>query len=236
MLTRSVFAGLALLSSASLAQAQRATIEGVIHFSGSDPAPALLAVSHDQDYCGPALTSQHLLVKHGRAQNVVVYLEGVRPMDLGPARPLELRHDHCNITTPVRIADLGARLVMHNNDAIRHTVSVKQDGKEITQLVLDPWGSRTAARAVLATPGLFQVACTLHTWIYSYVWVFDHPFYDVSKPNGSFEIPFIYPGTYKLTAWHAELGSQTREVVVGPDQVLNVSFSFPAPRADAAMR
>lgn len=233
MSIRSVLTGfIALLLSASFAQAQRATIEGVISFNGSDPEPAPLTVSHDHDYCGSAVVSKHLLVKHGRVQDVVVYLEGVQPMDPGGARPLELSHEHCNITSPVRIADLGAGLTMHNGDAVTHTVTVQQGGKEITQLVLDPGSSRITA-TVLATPGLVIVGCTLHKWIYSFVWVFDHPFYAVSKPNGSFEIPFIVPGTYRLTAWHAELGSQTKEVVVGPDQVLNVSFSFGAPSAES---
>jgi len=229
MTIRSVSVGLiALVLSASSAQAQRATIQGVIRFSGPDPAPATVAVSHDLGYCGPALESQHLLVSKGRVKDVVVYLEGVKPMQNVRARPIELNHDHCNLATPVQTADQGAELVLYNGDAITHTVAVQRAGNELARVVLGP--QRTRSTRNLSKPGLVVVGCTVHTWIYSYVWVFDHPFYSVTRDDGSFQLPFVYPGTYKLTAWHAELGTQTQEVVVGADQVLKVNFSFPAPR------
>src|SRR5687768_14542033 len=91
------------------------------------------------------------------------------------------------------------------------------------------WFSARSTRN-LSKPGLVVVGCTVHAWIYSYVWVCDHPFYSVTRDDGSFQLPFVYPGTYKLTAWHAEIRTQTQEVVVGAEQVLKVNFSFPAPR------
>jgi hypothetical protein len=48
----------------------------------------------------------------------------------------------------------------------------------------------------------------------AYAGVLDHPYFAVTKPDGSFSIPNLPPGTYKLAAWHERLGSQTIDVTV----------------------
>ena len=51
--------------------------------------------------------------------------------------------------------------------------------------------------------------CDVHGWMNAYVGVLDHPYFAVTKPDGSFSIPNLPPGSYTLAAWHERLGTQT---------------------------
>jgi hypothetical protein len=60
----------------------------------------------------------------------------------------------------------------------------------------------------------------------AFVHVFEHPFFAVSKPDGSFAIENVPPGTYKVTAWHEKFGTQTKEVTVEAGKPLAAEFTF----------
>ena len=51
--------------------------------------------------------------------------------------------------------------------------------------------------------------CDVHGWMNAYAGVLDHPYFAVTKPDGTFSIPNLPPGTYTLAAWHEKLGTQT---------------------------
>ena len=48
----------------------------------------------------------------------------------------------------------------------------------------------------------------------AYVNVVPHPFFAVTKDDGSFEIKGLPEGTYTLELWHERLGTQTQAVTV----------------------
>jgi hypothetical protein len=56
--------------------------------------------------------------------------------------------------------------------------------------------------------------------------VVPHPFFAVTKEDGSFEIKGLPPGTYTIEAWHEELGTQSQSVVVDGQAPAKVSLSF----------
>ena len=58
------------------------------------------------------------------------------------------------------------------------------------------------------------------------VGVFTHPFFAVSKDDGSFEIKGLPPGTYELEAWHSTLGTKTVSVTVPATGSATAEFSF----------
>jgi hypothetical protein len=70
----------------------------------------------------------------------------------------------------------------------------------------------------------------------AWVAAFDHPYYAVTKDDGSFEMPPLAAGTYTIKAWHERLGAVEQKVVVGADgKVPPVQFTFGAERLAAAL-
>jgi hypothetical protein len=60
----------------------------------------------------------------------------------------------------------------------------------------------------------------------AYAGVVSHPFFAVTKDDGSFEIKGLPPGTYTIELWHEQLGTQTQSVTVDAQAPSKVSASF----------
>jgi hypothetical protein len=61
--------------------------------------------------------------------------------------------------------------------------------------------------------------------MYAYANVVNHPFYAVTKEDGTFEIKGLPAGTYTIEAWHERLGTQTQQVTIA-DGSPNVTAAF----------
>ena len=71
--------------------------------------------------------------------------------------------------------------------------------------------------------------CDVHGWMNAFAGVLDHPYFAVSKPDGSFTIANLPPGTYTLAAWHEKLGTQTALVTVAAkESKSDANFTFKA--------
>ena len=50
---------------------------------------------------------------------------------------------------------------------------------------------------------LVHFVCNIHPWMDAYVWVFNHPYAAVTKPDGTYEIKNVPAGAkVHITAWH----------------------------------
>ncbi|HEY3052503.1 MAG TPA: carboxypeptidase regulatory-like domain-containing protein, partial [Thermoanaerobaculia bacterium] len=72
----------------------------------------------------------------------------------------------------------------------------------------------------------FRIKCDVHGWMKAFMAVLPHPYHSVSAMNGTFTIGNLPPGTYTLTAWHEKYGTQEQQVVVGPKESKQVTFTF----------
>jgi hypothetical protein len=60
----------------------------------------------------------------------------------------------------------------------------------------------------------------------SYVGVLPHPFFAVTRADGTFQLSGLPPGTYTVEAWHEKLGRQTQSVTIGAKETGDVAFTF----------
>ncbi len=70
--------------------------------------------------------------------------------------------------------------------------------------------------------------CDVHGWMNAYAGVLDHPYFAVTGEDGTFEIKNLPPGTYKLTAWHEKLGTQTADITLAAKDEKENNFTFKA--------
>ena len=61
---------------------------------------------------------------------------------------------------------------------------------------------------------MIPVKCNIHGWMHAYIGVLEHPYFAVSKDDGSFEIANLPPGTYTIATWHETLGTQEQQITV----------------------
>ena len=67
----------------------------------------------------------------------------------------------------------------------------------------------------------------------AWVAVFKHPYFGVTKEDGTFTLPNVPDGSYDVTLWHEKLGEQEAKVTVkGGKGELNYTMK-PAEEADA---
>jgi hypothetical protein len=58
--------------------------------------------------------------------------------------------------------------------------------------------------------------------------VVPHPFFAVTKPDGSFEIKGLPAGTFTIETWHERFGAQTQTVTVDGIAAGTTDFAYKA--------
>jgi len=70
------------------------------------------------------------------------------------------------------------------------------------------------------------VGCDVHPWMRSYIAVLNHPFFAVTKEDGTYEIKGLPPGEYEIEAWHEKLKNQTQKVTVKDGEKAKADFTY----------
>ena len=77
------------------------------------------------------------------------------------------------------------------------------------------------------TSGLVKVYCQIHSHMSASILVFDHDYFQIPDPSGSFTLGEVPTGSYQISAWHERIGESVRQVRVDPGQRTRVEFSLP---------
>ncbi|HEV3164489.1 MAG TPA: hypothetical protein VGZ22_10725 [Isosphaeraceae bacterium] len=95
-------------------------------------------------------------------------------------------------------------LVFQSSDAANHNVRFSGFTNAGYNKILPPNGKDEVHLVAEKTP--IKVQCDIHNWMSGYIKVFDHPFFAVTKADGSFEIKGVPAGEQKLIVWHETVG------------------------------
>lgn len=201
-------------------------ITGVVSYRGA-PAPAeSLKVEKDTEVCGSSKASEKLLVSSdGGIQNAVVALKGITTgkATTFPAT-VKLDQKGCLYTPHVLIGRVGGKLEVNNGDPLMHNVhSFAFDNPSINRA--QPQSSAPIT-ANLELPEIIEVGCDIHGWMSAWLVVAEHPYYVITKADGSFELTDVPAGTYQVEVWHETLGTATQTVTVTAGRSAKVSFSL----------
>lgn len=200
------------------------SVSGSVFFLGDPPPRRRLATActgHD------SVPDETLVVADGRIADVLIYLsegtEGwVFPWEKNEAA---IDQEGCRFVPHVLAIRAGQPIRIRNSDPMAHNLNMgarRQPG-----FVVSFAGPGEAVRQLMKPELSIRATCDLHANMLMHVHVLDHPWFAVTGPDGRFEIAGIPPGRYRLAARHAELGEQSRSLVITENgKVENFDFQY----------
>ena len=205
-------------------------LTGTINLEGTAPAMREIQMSADPN-CSRLHTSpvqeQFVIGENGSLGNVFVYVKSGLPDRNFPVpdEPVMIDQQGCMYEPHVLGIRAGQTLIVRNSDETLHNIhAMPKNNPEfnIGQPVKGIETKKTFANAEVMVP----FKCDVHKWMNSYAGVLDHPYFAVSAPNGSFNIPDLPAGDYVIEAWHERFGTQEITVTVAESATVEANFTF----------
>jgi plastocyanin len=211
------------------------SITGTVRFDGDAPEPQQIDMSPVRECAAQhpdGVFDEGLVVHNGRLANVVVYVKPAAGQALPqarPTRPAVLDQRGCQYHPHVLAVQVGQQIAVTNNDNFLHNVhalSLDNPAFNFGQPTKDPQGRKVEP---MRAPEVFKVKCDLHPWMGAVVYVVEHPFFAVTKEDGTYTIPVGLPdGQYTLVAWQEKLGERQAVVDVKDGKAEGADIVFRA--------
>jgi plastocyanin len=216
--------------------ATAATISGKIALEGAPPANAPIAMNADPACVaankGQKVTQQTFVSENGGLGNVFVYVKsGLSGTFPAPTTPFVFDQKSCQYHPHVFGVQVGQPIEIVNSDPTLHNIHATPKTNQEFNTAQPIQGMKTSHTFTAAEPGVvIPFKCDVHGWMNAYAGVLEHPYFAVSKPDGSFSIPNLPPGTYTLAAWHERLGTQDlpNVTVAAKETKSDANFTFKA--------
>jgi hypothetical protein len=207
------------------------TISGTVKLEGTPPEARVIRMGSDP-LCMPEgqSLSEVVVVGPGNGlQNVFVYVKdglGDRKFP-APSTPVELDQKGCKYVPHVFGAQVGQPVKIVNSDPTLHNIhALPKDNTEFN--FGQPLKGMETTRMFDKPEVMVRFKCDVHGWMAAWGGIVAHPFFAVTKPDGSFEIKGLPAGTFTIETWHEQFGLQTQTVTVDGTAPGTAAFSYTA--------
>ena len=210
-----------------------ATLRGQVIFKGPRPKPPALRIDEDaacvQLNHGRLLEESILVNSSGALGNVFVYvkkgLEGKQFAPPPPGEVVTIDQKNCRFDPHVIGVRVGQTLRISNSDPVTHNIHpMPAQNREWNQS--QEQGAPALERKFVRAETMIRVKCNVHSWMRAYVSAMEHPYFAVTRADGSFEIANLPPGSYTIEAWQEKFGPQEMAVELAPSEQKPVEFVF----------
>jgi hypothetical protein len=212
------------------------TITGTVKLNGTAPHMKGIDMSKDP-YCdaqhksNPAKLENVVVGANGGLQNVVLYLsEGLAAGTASvPSQEPAFDQKGCMYTPHVMAVDTDQKFKVTTSDQTTHNIhplpaaGTGNIGWNKSQPPGAPPIETSWKNPEIAIP----VKCNIHPWMHGWHVVVKGP-YAITDDNGNFTIKNVPAGSYTVTAWQEEYGTQTAKVTVAGGQAAKADFTFKA--------
>jgi hypothetical protein len=180
-----------------------------------------------------SIPDDQLVVGKDKAiKNVIVVVTQGLPKGPYPVRkdPAIIDQKGCHYEPHILAVQTGQPVLARNSDPFLHNIHGLPDlnpGFNFSQANVDPGKPLPAMR----TSEKFRVKCDVHPWMSSMFVVFDHPYFAVTKDDGTYTIAGLPPGNYTITTWHEmedkiEMAEQQVKVEAGKPTEANFNLKL----------
>jgi hypothetical protein len=207
------------------------SVAGTIHYKGRRPAPKLIDMSEEpacvEAHHGKAYDESLVVSKSGALANAFIYVKtGLEGKNFAiPPTPVTIDQSGCWFRPRVMGIQTGQTLQVINSDPVTHNIHPMAE-------VNREWnhsqgaGDPPIARRFIKPEIMIRVKCNIHSWMHAFIGVLTHPYFAVSKDDGSFEIKNLPPGTYTIAVWQENLGTQEQQITVPTHGTAKANFTF----------
>ncbi|HYA24917.1 MAG TPA: carboxypeptidase regulatory-like domain-containing protein [Terriglobales bacterium] len=226
----------ALILSPGVSAAGEGSITGSVKLSGTPPHMKGIDMSKDP-YCvkqhnNPVQMENVVVSSSGGLQNVVLYIsQGLTGNEASavPSEVPEFDQKGCMYIPHVLAVDADQKYKVVNSDQTTHNIHPlpAPGAGNIGWNKSQPPGAPPIETSWKAEEVAVSVKCNIHPWMHGWHAVVKGP-YAVTDENGSYTIKNVPAGSYTVTAWQEDLGTQTAKVAVAAGQAAKADFTFKA--------
>lgn len=231
MIKNVYFAGLLAAGLSSLAfSSSAADISGKVKLQGT-PKPEIpiqLDPTCGKLHSSPITTRHYVVGKDNGLANVFVYVKEGAAKTPAPSQPVVLDQNGCMYHPYVFGAVVGQKIIIRNSDPLLHNVHGTPKVNKEFNFAQPVKGQENAV--TFDKPEVFvRIKCDVHSWMFTYAGVCEHPYFAVTDKDGNFTIKNLPPGKYTLEAIHLKAGAKTQPITVSAGEAAPVNFELSVP-------
>lgn len=207
-----------------------ATLRGRITLEGTAPAADQVRLAAD-----PKCSSLHaegrferrlVDTRGGGLADALVYVKaGIDGSYPPPAEPVLLDQKGCDYTPRMLAAQVGQPLRIRNSDDTLHNVHPRPQSNEEWNIG-QPRQGMEAVRRFDKPETLIPFGCDVHPWMRAWVSVLPHPFFAVTKADGSYEIRDLPAGRFEIEVLHPKLRPATQAVALKDGETASLDLGL----------
>ena len=159
-------------------------------------------------------------------RNVVVYIKDATYRGVLPVKRAELRQQHETFIPHTIAITRGSSVDFPNGDPFFHNVFSLSRAANFNLGRYERGQSRSRE---FPKAGTVKVYCDIHSHMSATIVVFDHPYFTIPEPDGSFELLGVPAGDYTIVGWHERVGERAERVRVEAGRAASIDLTVPVP-------
>jgi hypothetical protein len=221
-------AGSGASSTAGGAATGSGSISGKVTYAGQPPAAEKIKTTADpkcHEMHKDGLERQTVEVKDGGLAHTLVYVKNPPAGATSPTEEVLLDQEGCMYKPSMLAVRTGQPIKIRNSDDTLHNIHPRPTkNKEFN--IGQPRKGMETTRTFDQEEIMIPVGCDVHPWMRSYISVMSHPYFAVTKDDGSFEIKNLPAGEYEVEAHHPKLKTTTAKVTVKDGDAAKLDLPF----------
>jgi len=221
----------ALLLNQKVNAAGEGKITGTVKLDGVAPHMKGIDMSKDP-YCVKANANNTPKMENveasaaGGLQNVVLYISDGLSSPTESTAVQVFDQKNCQYTPHVLAMDVGETFKVTTSDQTAHNIHPNPNPMtgNIPWNQSQPPGAPPVEKSWKAAE-FIEVKCNIHPWMHGWFAVVKGP-YATSDADGNYTINDVPPGSYTVSAWQEQLGTQTQKVTVAAGAAAKADFTF----------